>query len=598
MKPAIVRIQNIKFGGREKLSYAEVVMGITNLQDAKVSFSRETYDQIERIYNSFRKDKTYQLVDSDEYLQMCGKIIEQYEQYAPFLIFDGNNQHMSEDDKKRCILANKNGMQYWEMSTIFGTDKFDALPTHVDVSNNIVYQIAEKIIQLANTGWPIIMNGQQFSSHLTGYSMYLMLGLSVVKQCYKFDKQIPSDLSEDLNTGVSQIISQIMNIVISDGIPKDMANEILTTVKQSYNKQNFEFENEEGFNDYFRMGIAAPYEYSHLAQPDDIETKAFEIKSEIEEYFDDYSNENDDLIETSIAEIATEITHLDEAKTEFSASYYNDLLQKYNDFLSQTEIQNVDEEGYQKLRDRIIDEYEVDLPFILFDGQHVDMSEISKLKCFTANDNGYKYKDIVNIYGTSEFARLKIDPEYYQDDYNNETLVVVDAILSFADKVWHLDDLMEATNDELHYYSIEIALGIAVIGHWIATHKDEYFCLVNDRQTPEDLLESILILKIAGNGVSEKVATGIVKDAEYSSDEYFDALDCEEFEFVANMVSTMYIPYNETGCSYEDLNLNDQVKIMYDQINHIFNDGIDDEEGKNAEDFDETNDSDAGNIEN
>lgn len=305
-------------------------------------------------------------------------------------------------------------------------------------------------------------------------------------------------------------------------------------------------------------------------------------------------NQDDVEIETSIAKIATEITHLDEAKAVFSKYYYDDLLQKYNELLSENTVQKVNKEGYQKLKNEIINEYERKLPYILFDGKHSDMPLVSKWRCFTANDNGLNYTYLMYIYDTDDFYKLKIDPKYYEDQFNKETLATADTILNFVNKVWPICDWINTSTTNRYYYSIEIALGIAIVKHWIATHQDEYFCLVNETQSPEDLLEKVITLRIAGNGVLEDVAIKTVDDAEKYSNTCFDSFDCDDFDFISKLISTMYIPYLETKRSYDESGFNDQARKMYDQLNHIFNDGLDDEEIENIEEPEETNNSDDG----
>lgn len=88
---AMKDVQRIKFGGTAKMSPSQVVCLISNTQDAQRNLSPVEFDQYKQIFNYFRKDTKCQTVDFDGYIEMCGRIISEYEKYFPYLLVDGEH---------------------------------------------------------------------------------------------------------------------------------------------------------------------------------------------------------------------------------------------------------------------------------------------------------------------------------------------------------------------------------------------------------------------------------------------------------------------------------------------------------------------------
>lgn len=88
---AMKDVQRIKLGGIAKMSPSQVVCLISNTQDAQRNLSPVEFEQYKQIFNFFRKDTKCQTVDFNGYIEMCSRIIAEYEKYFPYLLVDGEH---------------------------------------------------------------------------------------------------------------------------------------------------------------------------------------------------------------------------------------------------------------------------------------------------------------------------------------------------------------------------------------------------------------------------------------------------------------------------------------------------------------------------
>lgn len=85
-------VQRIKlYGGTAKISLSQVVIIISNSQDAKRNLSPDEFSQFKIIYDGFRKQKKQVQVDFLGYIGLCEQIISAYEKFFPYMLIDGSH---------------------------------------------------------------------------------------------------------------------------------------------------------------------------------------------------------------------------------------------------------------------------------------------------------------------------------------------------------------------------------------------------------------------------------------------------------------------------------------------------------------------------
>lgn len=89
---AIKDISNLKNGGTATLSYSQITDFIINLSDAKKKLSQSQYEAIYSLYKEMRKCKTKFVMDMNEYLNACVKIINKFDAIAPYEKYSGGNE--------------------------------------------------------------------------------------------------------------------------------------------------------------------------------------------------------------------------------------------------------------------------------------------------------------------------------------------------------------------------------------------------------------------------------------------------------------------------------------------------------------------------
>ncbi|MDY5563784.1 MAG: hypothetical protein SPF74_00975 [Candidatus Limivicinus sp.] len=89
---AIKKIQNIKKGGIEQLSVADIAMVITNLQDAQKNLPKDKFDKIYSLFNEFCKCTLKTSMGINEYLNTAIKIISKYDEIAPYEKYSGGDK--------------------------------------------------------------------------------------------------------------------------------------------------------------------------------------------------------------------------------------------------------------------------------------------------------------------------------------------------------------------------------------------------------------------------------------------------------------------------------------------------------------------------
>ena len=91
---AVMAVQKIMNGSIAKISLSQVVMLITNLQDAKKNLSSEEFEKVMAMYEAVREETLLMEMDEHTYLESATYLISEFEKIAPYMLFDGN---ISED---------------------------------------------------------------------------------------------------------------------------------------------------------------------------------------------------------------------------------------------------------------------------------------------------------------------------------------------------------------------------------------------------------------------------------------------------------------------------------------------------------------------
>jgi len=135
---SIGKVQKLKSGEKQKLSYANVVQLIVNLRDASKNCPND-FKAISKQYNEFRRCNTPLLVDMDGYLEMCSKIIDKFNEIAPYYRYCGDTNF-----EKNLILEDIN-------SKLKETHKIS--PNDIEAEEfvdefNISYKYARTLLQI------------------------------------------------------------------------------------------------------------------------------------------------------------------------------------------------------------------------------------------------------------------------------------------------------------------------------------------------------------------------------------------------------------------------------------------------------------------
>ena len=88
---AVRNVQIISHGGVAPLSKKQIVGLIINLPDANKNLTKDEFNKIYQLYQTFRKDTTKSVLDYQAYVQVCSEIIAEFEKIAPFKFYNGED---------------------------------------------------------------------------------------------------------------------------------------------------------------------------------------------------------------------------------------------------------------------------------------------------------------------------------------------------------------------------------------------------------------------------------------------------------------------------------------------------------------------------
>lgn len=88
---AVRNVQIISHGGVAPLSKKQIVGLIINLPDASKTLTKEEFNKIYQLYQTFRKDTTKSVLDYQAYIEVCSEIIAEFEKIAPFEFYNGED---------------------------------------------------------------------------------------------------------------------------------------------------------------------------------------------------------------------------------------------------------------------------------------------------------------------------------------------------------------------------------------------------------------------------------------------------------------------------------------------------------------------------
>lgn len=88
---AVGNVQKIKEGKEVELSVSQITTLIINLQDAKANLNKEEFNEVEALYNLFRKNTTKIKMNAPMYLNTCISIIRDFDEIAPYEKYSGGD---------------------------------------------------------------------------------------------------------------------------------------------------------------------------------------------------------------------------------------------------------------------------------------------------------------------------------------------------------------------------------------------------------------------------------------------------------------------------------------------------------------------------
>lgn len=122
---AIINVQQMRISGDSvHLSMSQIVMQIISLQDAKRYLPQEDFERVYALFYRTRKDKRCVKMDYPTYLKYCQHIICDFEEIAPYLLFDGNiSQNLEMRDQIRIFAMHAQGIRYPESAEILSAHR-------------------------------------------------------------------------------------------------------------------------------------------------------------------------------------------------------------------------------------------------------------------------------------------------------------------------------------------------------------------------------------------------------------------------------------------------------------------------------------------
>lgn len=94
-KNPISALKNIEFLKNNpekyvKLSQSQIVSIITNMMDAKENLPIDLFEKVYSLYNKYHKEDLLIPLNYKQYTEFCFSVIGEFEEIAPYTLFDGN----------------------------------------------------------------------------------------------------------------------------------------------------------------------------------------------------------------------------------------------------------------------------------------------------------------------------------------------------------------------------------------------------------------------------------------------------------------------------------------------------------------------------
>lgn len=85
---SLISINKILKGDCARLSKKQLVKTIISIKRARKNLEKEQFNNVYQLYCFYRKDKVKELMDYDEYIYVCEKIAETFNDLAPLHLYD------------------------------------------------------------------------------------------------------------------------------------------------------------------------------------------------------------------------------------------------------------------------------------------------------------------------------------------------------------------------------------------------------------------------------------------------------------------------------------------------------------------------------
>ena len=156
-------------GGTANLSKSQIAKLITNLEDAKKFLSGDEFSKVDSLYQHFLEQTSCEAMDLNGYNRVSMEMISQYEQVAPYLLFDGEiskNLQLSMQLKIRG-LSNK-GIPYDEASKLIksGSASIEPYNNYDPIGNEPAKQMASSMYERALDYFQNNIQGQEKNKHV------------------------------------------------------------------------------------------------------------------------------------------------------------------------------------------------------------------------------------------------------------------------------------------------------------------------------------------------------------------------------------------------------------------------------------------------